>query len=120
MKHILIVDDEPLVRDILREVLRDAGYRVTDLSTAADALARVREDVPDLIVTDLQLEEMDGFTFIEQVRQLVPKVPIVLLTGVLFDAAVTRRLGAEKVAGYVAKTAPLDHLLAEIKRHLGG
>ena len=120
MKHIVIVDDEPLVREILREVLRDAGYRVTDLATAAEALQRVREDVPDLIVTDLQLEEMDGFAFIEQVKHLLPKVPVVLLTGVLFDAAVTRRLGAEQVSGYVAKTAPLNHLLSEIKRHLGG
>ena len=118
MKHILIVDDEPLVREILREVLREAGYRVTDVASAAEALPRVRDDTPDLIVTDLQLEEMDGFAFIEQARQIAPKVPVVLLTGVLFDAAVSRRLGEEKVSGYIPKTAPLDHLLAEVKRHL--
>mgnify|MGYP003349617614 CR=1 FL=1 len=118
MQHILTIDDEPQIRDILKQVLTASGYRVTDVESAPAALAVVRDDPPDLIITDLQLEESDGFDLIEQAKQLAPSTPIMLLTGVLFDPAVVQRLGEVKIAAYVDKTASLDHIVKEVRQLL--
>lgn len=119
MPHILTIDDEPVIREILSEVLADRGYRVTQAETVPEALAVVRNDPPDLIVTDLQLEDSDGFELVDEVKQIAPGIPVILLTGVLFDPATLDRLGEKKIAAYVAKTAPLEQILHEIKRVLG-
>ena len=118
MKHILTIDDEMGIRQILREVLTGAGYRVTDVSSAEEAMQVVREDPPDLVITDLQLEESDGFAIIAQVKEIAPATPVILLTGVLFDPAVIRRLGDEKISSYVEKTGSLARLMGEVKRLL--
>lgn len=117
-KHILTIDDEPEIRELLHEVLTMAGHRVSGASTAAEAMAIVRTDPPDLIFTDLQLEETDGFDVIEQVKAVAPQTPIILLTGVLFDPAVMKGPAGDKIACYIEKTAPLDHILKAVKRYL--
>jgi DNA-binding NtrC family response regulator len=118
MKHILTIDDEAEIREILRHVFIAAGYRVTDVASVAEAMQVVRDDPPDLILTDLQLEESDGFAVVEEVKRVAPTIPIIMLTGVLFDPAMIRRFEEEKVVAYLEKTAPLEKILSEVKRHL--
>lgn len=118
MHHILTIDDEQNIRYLLSEVLTAGGYRVTGAETAAEGLAIVRRDPPDLIITDLQLEETDGFEFIEEVKQLAPHIPVMLLTGVLFDPMTVEQLGEKKIAAYLEKTAPLERILREVRRIL--
>ncbi len=117
-KHILTIDDEVEIRDLLHEVLSVAGYRVSGASTAAEAMEIVRKDPPQLIFTDLQLEETDGFDVIEQVKAFAPNTPVILLTGVLFDPAVITGPAGEKIACYIEKTAPLDHILKAVKKYM--
>ena len=117
-KHILNVDDESDIRELLREILTASGYRVSGASSTVEALRIVRDDPPDLIITDLQLEESDGFDLIEQVKAMAPKLPIIMLTGVLFDPQVIRGPIGKKIAAYVEKTAPLEQVLQEVRRHL--
>jgi DNA-binding NtrC family response regulator len=119
MKHILTIDDETQIREILRQVLVTAGYRVTDVASADEALQVVQADPPDLIITDLQLEESDGFDVIAQMKQLRPQTPIILLTGVLFDPSVVKRLGEDKIAAYIEKTSSLERILGEVRKHAG-
>jgi DNA-binding NtrC family response regulator len=120
MYHILTIDDEQSIRYLLSEVLTASGYRVTGAETAAEGLEIVRRDPPDLIITDLQLEESDGFEFIEEVKQIAPSTPVVLLTGVLFDPMTIDELGEKKIAAYLEKTAPLERILREVRRILEG
>jgi len=116
--HILTIDDEPAIREMLREALEVAGFRVTDVATAADALDVIRRDAPQLVITDLQLEETDGFVAIEQIKAELPSVPVLLLTGVLLEEEAVDRGLAGKIAGYIPKTAPLSHIVNEVKRCL--
>lgn len=118
MQHILTIDDEDQIRDILGQVLTSKGYRVSDAATAAAALAIVRRDPPDLVITDLQLEESDGFELIDELKSIAPGIPVILLTGVLFDTEVTQRLGEHQIAAYIEKTAPLERILQEVRRVL--
>ena len=117
MKHILTVDDEAPIRDILCQALTGTGYRVSGAESVREAIDIIQQDRPDLIISDLQLEESDGFEFIEQIKQIAPGLPIILLTGALLDPAVVRRLATEKIA-YVEKTARLERILSEVKRLL--
>lgn len=118
-QHILTIDDETEIRELLQEFLGAAGYRVSGASTPDEALRIVRNDPPNLIITDLQLEEVDGFDVIELIKAVSPKTPIILLTGVLFDPEVIRGPVGEKIVAYVEKTEPLERVLQEVKRHLG-
>jgi DNA-binding NtrC family response regulator len=117
-KHILTIDDEAPILDLLREALTAAGYRVTGVSTLAEALRVVQDDSPNLILTDLQLEDTDGFEVIDQLKEVAPAIPVILLTGMLFDADVIRGPIGKKIAAYVEKTASLARILGEVKRHL--
>lgn len=117
-KHILTVDDEAEIRELLRDVLTVAGYRVSGASTLAEAMEIVRTDPPQMVITDLQLEESDGFDVIEQVKAVAPATPVILLTGVLFDEAVITRSVGRKIACYIEKTAPLEQILRQVKKFL--
>ncbi len=118
-KHILAIDDELPILDLLQEYLTAQGYRVSTASTALEAKRIVEAEAPQLIISDLQLEETDGLHLIEQLRVLLPKTPVILLTGVLFDAKVVEDNLKWKISSYVSKTAPLQSLLQEIRRLIG-
>jgi DNA-binding NtrC family response regulator len=118
-KHILIVDDEAEIRDTLREFLKLKNYRVSTAATAAEAMRNLRQDPPQLVITDLQMEDTDGLVLIEQIKAALPQVPILLLTGVVFDPEVIRETISKMVASYLDKTTPLDRIVAEIRRLLG-
>jgi len=118
-KHILTIDDESGIREILREVLVASGYRVTGADSEEEAMRIIRSDPPDLIITDLQLEEADGFALIAHAKAVVPKTPIILLTGMLFDPAVALGPVGDMIAAYLQKTVPLERVLKEVKHHLG-
>ncbi|OJT19727.1 hypothetical protein BO221_35895 [Archangium sp. Cb G35] len=68
MPHILIVDDEPDLAGLLAYNLGRAGFTTTQAHTGAEALARVREGLPDLVLLDLMLPDMDGAELYRQLR----------------------------------------------------
>ena len=119
-KHILLVDDEAAVRALLCEVLGNAGYRVSEASSPRIALAMAGAERPDLVITDLQMDETDGFEFIDALHAVAPKLPIILLTGVMFDAELIEKTLAGKNACYLEKTSSLEQILAGVRRHVGG
>lgn len=116
--HILLVDDEANIRELLYEVLARSGYRVTPVATLEAALQVVTADPPRLVITDLQLEESDGFELANRIKALSPTIPILLLTGVLFDAQALGVGQTSNISAYLEKTAPLARVLEEVKRLL--
>lgn len=119
-RHILAIDDETPILDLLKEYLSTQGFRVSTASTALEARRVVESDPPDLIISDLQLEETDGLHLIEQLRAHLPSTPVILLTGVLFEPQVVEETLKWKVSSYVSKTAPLQVLVQEIRRLIAG
>ena len=118
-KHILVVDDEAVIRDLLEMFLSRSGYRVTAVSTAPEAEEVASRDRPDLVITDLQLEDSDGLEMVERLKSLLPETPMMLLTGVLFDPRVVRETLQKKVSCYVEKTAPLTRILSAVQGLVG-
>jgi two-component system KDP operon response regulator KdpE len=78
-KLILVVDDEPRMIKFIRMNLELEDYRVVEATNGLEAVERVREDLPDLLVMDVQMPEMDGFEALERIRQ-VSTVPVIMLT----------------------------------------
>jgi DNA-binding NtrC family response regulator len=118
-KHILSVDDEADIRELLQEALTMRGYRVSTAAEPDSAKKIAQADPPDLIIMDFQIEEGDGFVLIEEFKKLAPNTPIMLLTGAVFDRAVVRDTIQKKVACYLDKTASLSTIVSEIQRLLG-
>jgi CheY-like chemotaxis protein len=118
-KHILIVDDEADIREVLQQVFEGEGYRVSSIATAIEAQDLVGRDAPQLVITDLQLEDSDGLEMIEALKAKLPQTPMMLLTGVFIDPKVVRDTLSHKVAAYLHKTSPLATILSEARRLLG-
>jgi DNA-binding response OmpR family regulator len=80
--HVLLVEDEPLIRAVMREALTDDGFTVTESGDGTAALAEFRQNRADLLFTDIGLPgPVDGFALAEQLRSLAPDLPIIFATG---------------------------------------
>lgn len=117
-KHLLSIDDEDEIRDLLCEALSSSGHRVTGVGTLEEALQVVKTDPPDLVLTDLQLGESDGFDVVEQIKAISPSTPIIMLTGVIMDPAEIPAEVAGKIACYIPKTASMEEIMEKVEQHL--
>jgi two-component system response regulator FlrC len=118
-KHILSVDDEQDIRELLQESLGMQGYRVSAAATPDEARKIAKNDRPDLIILDFQIEESDGFILIDEFRKIYPNTPLMLLTGAVFGKGPVREAIEKKVASYLDKTASLAEIVSEVHRLIG-
>lgn len=118
-KLVLHLDDEPAIREILAATLAAQGYRVASAATPTEALAAAQQERPDLLISDLQLEEGDGLETISQLKALIPGLRVIILTGVLIDPRVARQSVASNVDCYLAKTGSLSQILDAVQRLIG-
>jgi two-component system KDP operon response regulator KdpE len=111
---ILLVDDEPTVLRALRVALEAQDYAVTAVLTGEDALARITNGAFDLVLLDLGLPGISGFTVIERVRVLFPALPIIVLSAQGEDAPKVEALdlGADD---YISKPFSVRELLARVR-----
>lgn len=110
---VLIVDDEPRIRDFVRMNLELERYGVLEASNGPEALEQLRENLPDLIVIDIMMPEMDGFETLHHIRE-VSNVPVIMLTA--------RQSEQDKIHGldlgaddYIAKPFSPRELLSRIR-----
>jgi DNA-binding NtrC family response regulator len=118
MKHILIVDDEAAIRDLLSEFFRKRAYKVSTAATPEEALS-LADSVPlNLIILDVLLSDADGMEVLETIKKAHPNLPIIIMTGIGFDEELLKEAQQKGASGYVSKTLPLDQLLMEVHRTL--
>jgi DNA-binding response OmpR family regulator len=118
-KKLLIVEDNSELLELFRLSLKDAGFTVTTAANGVEALAKARATVPDLIVLDLVLPELDGFAVCEALRreEATSAKPILALTGLSSEFA--RFAGLESGADeFVTKPVSPDHLVSRIRHWL--
>jgi CheY-like chemotaxis protein len=107
--HILVVDDDPDMQDVMVLTLEAGDYQVCRASNGQEALERVAECAPDLILLDMRMPVMDGWTFAEELRRRYGhRTPIVVCTAAE-DAQ--RRAREVEAVGCLSKPFELDELL---------
>ena len=116
-RHVLVVEDDDVTRDLFRRVLVGEQCRVSEAANGREALARVAADPPDMIFLDLIMPVMDGFEFLTELRRLpgIPRIPVVVVTSSDLTEDDRRRLngGVEKIIQKAASDR--EALLAEIR-----
>ena len=114
--NILVVDDEPQIRRVLRSTLSTRGYVITDAKTGEEALEWVRREPPDLILLDVNMPGIGGIEACRQIRR-VSSAPIIMLTvrNAERDKVLALDAGADD---YVVKPFGIEELLARIRASL--
>ena len=80
-QHIFFLDDEPKIREVVRETLEGSKFKVTCLGNPFECLTRLRSQKCDLLITDLKMPEKDGMELLMDVQHLAPWVPVLMITG---------------------------------------
>ena len=114
MSHVLIVEDEPLIRELIADELHNHGYSVEVAQNGEEALHCLEQSRPDVIVLDLMLPVMHGWDFIERYGQRTAGgvIPIVVVSAA---KAVPRSYEALGVCRFLAKPFRLDELAASVR-----
>lgn len=81
MTHIMVIDDEPMIRDVLMQTLTSRGYTVTLCACGKEALDHLQRTPPDIVITDLLLPDYDGLEIIKNLQSSWPHVPIIAISG---------------------------------------
>jgi CheY-like chemotaxis protein len=110
--HVLVVDDEPDIRATVSAMLEIEGYAVTEAANGADALHRVEEQAPDVILLDMRMPVLDGWGFAAELRRRGHRMPIVVMTAAR-DAA--HWAGEIAASAFVAKPFGFDDLITAVE-----
>lgn len=114
---VLLVDDEDTIRLFLEKTLRDEGYEAVTAASGGEALELTRSELPDLILLDLKLPDINGIDVLMQIKETVPEVCVVMLTA--FGDIETAVSAIKKGAfDFVSKPVNLEQLLLTIEKGL--
>jgi CheY-like chemotaxis protein len=109
---ILIVDDQPLIRVCLSEILTESGYAVRDAPDGFSALAEIRDEIPDLIVSDLNMPNMSGFELLSVVRRRFPSIRAIAMSSAFAGVEFPQGVPAD---AFYEKGSPTGSLLAIVE-----
>jgi two-component system response regulator HydG len=119
MPKIFVIDDDPDICSLLKRFLSRYGFEVLETHTGKKALNILETFVPDLVMTDFRLEDMDGKALLIKIKEKYPRVPVIIITGYsdIKTAVEVMKLGAYD---YVTKPLFPDEILVTIRKALEG
>ncbi len=116
LKRVLVVDDNPVSRELVREVLETSNLRVLEASNGKEALDAIARDSPDVVLMDIQMPVLDGYEFMHALRQIphLSSLPVIALTAMAMqeDREKAHRLG---FADYITKPINAGELRNKIQ-----
>ncbi len=116
-ERILLVEDDPDVRKVLSIELRSAGYTVEEASDGVEALNRIHEGIPDIIVTDIVMPKLDGVQLAKLLKEEYPELQIILMSG-YSDGLTAESAGEKETAGRFISKPVIPQLLLKTVREL--
>jgi PAS domain S-box-containing protein len=113
---VLVVDDETNIRNLLRVVLHKSNFRLIEAVNGADAMDRINELKENLnfIITDMHMPQLDGLELIRKVKQVMPGLPIIVMTGRM-EAGEREQIQAQNIAGIIEKPFSTKTILAALR-----
>ncbi len=113
-KHIFILDDEPTVRKVIKETLKDLNYKVSCFGDPVECLVHLRTKKCDLLITDLKMPKKDGVEVLVNVRHQAPLIPVLMMTGYGDIPTVVRAMKAGAV-DFIEKPLDKKNFVQKIK-----
>jgi CheY-like chemotaxis protein len=110
---ILVVDDDPSIREVVASLLEMEGYQVRTAANGLEALRCVERETPDLVVLDMRMPVMDGWTFVRELHRRGLALPILVLTATQDAHLWAEQVGAED---FLEKPFEITSLLASVER----
>ncbi len=120
-KHILCIEDEPEMIDLIRLILGRRGFDVTGATGGKAGLVAVREKLPDLVLLDLMMPDMDGWEVYQQMKadESTRHIPVIVVTARAQSIDKVLGLHIAKVDDYIAKPFSPQELLNSVEKILG-
>lgn len=117
MAKLLVIEDNTAVRTVASRVLRGAGHEVLEADSGISGIEIVKRDPPDLIITDIFMPEQGGIETIRQVREILPAVPIIVISSVAEWGEHTPLENAKMVGADIAleKPFPIQDLMSAVR-----
>lgn len=117
MNTILVIDDEPGIRQVLTDILQDEGYQVVSAEDGQEGLARLQQTVVDLVILDVWLPKMGGIEVLEIIRKDYPEVEVIVISG---HANIDMAVKAIKLGAFDMMEKPLsmDKILTQVRNAL--
>ena len=116
-KAVLVVENDPEMRELVEMILDEVGYRVMTAAEGQEALAKVLQEMPGVILLDMKMPGMNGWEFAEAFRaRHGHAAPIVVLTAARDPRTPAQEIGAE---GYLDKPFDMDDLICTVQRYIG-
>ncbi len=114
-RSILVVDDEAEIRNLLTDLLKDAGYKSRHATTGAEAIEAVGKGMPDLVMMDVKLPDQDGLAVLRQLKREHPDLEVIVMTAYGGSSSAIKAM-EHGAYDYVTKPFEMDDLLATLKR----
>lgn len=108
-KKILVVDDEPAIRNMLKKFLTKKGYKAIIASSGEEAIKKVKKEKPHVVLLDIKMPGIDGVETLKKIKTLDKKTGIVMIT-VVDDEEIARKCMGLGAVDYIAKPLGLDYL----------
>jgi len=116
-ERILVVDDEDIVRETIKDDLMEAGYDVVDARNGLEGIRQFRNGAIDLVISDLIMDEMDGLGVLKEVKKISPNTPVIIITGYPSPQVAKEALifGASDI---INKPAGMGKLFKAVRQHI--
>lgn len=117
-KRILVVDDQESMRSMLSDLLDMMGHLTFTASGGPEALEKLREQSIDLVITDLNMPEMDGMELTKRIKSASPRLPVIVITG-YGTFHTERQVLASGADGYIPKPCTIHRVQETVNAALG-
>lgn len=117
MKKILVVDDELTIRTILKQILEQGGFECEMAADGKEALEMLKADNFDLMITDINMPEMDGVELLQKTKELLPTFPVIFITAYGRDKIIMQAMRSG-LTDYIEKPFRMNDVIDVVKRHL--
>lgn len=122
MKHILVVEDEDFLSQVLKDNLSLEGYKVETAVDGEDALEKIQESKPSLILLDLLLPKIDGFQVLEELKSSpdFKLIPVIVLSNLGADTDIKRALSLGADDYFVKSQHPIAEVVERVRKYASG
>src|SRR3990170_852760 len=115
MERILIVEDDPQMRQGLAEMLGDVGYKVTAVGSGSEAIAKIKKQEFDVVLTDLVMPNVSGIEVLKEIKRHRPEIHVIMITAFATIESAVQAM-KEGASDYVSKPFKIDEVQITIKR----